>query len=265
MARYVSLFLLVLALAAPVSANHSWGGYHWARTSNPFTLKVGDNVSTQWDSILNTTISDWTQSTVLNLTKVTGGAAGNCKGTTGRDEVCNSTYGNNGWLGIASISVTGGTHITLGTVKLNDTYFNTSTYNTTAWRNLVSCQEVGHTLGLDHQDENFNNANLGTCMDYTNNPGTNQHPNKHDYDELVIIYTHLDSSTTVGAAVPNGSAMPTVAGDDMEQPWHWGTPVAWDGAGRANVYILDRGDGEKIVTRVVWTLETNPNRGGPNQ
>ena len=86
--------------------------------------------------------------------------------------------------------------------ELNDTYFNTSTYNTTAWRNLVSCQEVGHTLGLDHQDENFNNANLGTCMDYTNNPGTNQHPNQHDYDQLVTIYSHLDSTTTVGAAAP---------------------------------------------------------------
>jgi hypothetical protein len=39
------------------------------------------------------------------------------------------------------------------------------------------CQEVGHTFGLDHQDENFNNTNLGTCMDYTNDPSTNQHPN----------------------------------------------------------------------------------------
>jgi hypothetical protein len=26
------------------------GNYHWARTSNPFTLKLGDNVSSAWDS-----------------------------------------------------------------------------------------------------------------------------------------------------------------------------------------------------------------------
>src|SRR5213596_2171882 len=57
--RYPILFLLVLALAVPAFANHSWGGYHWARTSNPFTLKVGDNVTSPWDGILNTTISDW--------------------------------------------------------------------------------------------------------------------------------------------------------------------------------------------------------------
>ena len=68
------------------------------------------------------------------------------------------------------------------------------------------CQEVGHTFGLDHQDENFNNANLGTCMDYTNDPSTNQHPNKHDYDELITIYSHLDSTTTVGAIAPASQA-----------------------------------------------------------
>jgi hypothetical protein len=261
--RYSILFLVVLALAVPAFANHSWGGYHWARTSNPFTLKVGDNVTSQWDGILNTTISDWSQSTVVDLTKVAGQATGRCKGTSGRDEVCNGTYGNTGWLGVASISVTGGTHITLGTVKLNDTYFNTSTYNTTAWRNLVSCQEVGHTLGLDHQDTNFNNANLGTCMDYTNDPSTNQHPNKHDYDELVTIYTHLDSFTTISALLPGGAStlsLPTAPGDDLEAPWQWGTPVAWDGAGRANVFVLDRGEGEQVITRVVWTPDGDRDR-----
>ena len=76
--RYPVFFLLILVLAVPAFANHSWGGYHWARTSNPFTVKVGDNVTSQWDGILNTTISDWSSSTVLNLTKVTGQAAGRC-------------------------------------------------------------------------------------------------------------------------------------------------------------------------------------------
>ena len=66
-------FLGALALAAwasSTSANHSWGGYHWARSSNPFTLKLGDNVSASWDSYLVTTSSDWSQSTVLDTTIV---------------------------------------------------------------------------------------------------------------------------------------------------------------------------------------------------
>jgi hypothetical protein len=165
----------------------------------------------------------------------------------GRVEVCNSTYGNNGWLGIAQVWASG-SHITQGTVKLNDTYFNTPTYNTIAWRNLVSCQEVGHTLGLDHQDENFNKANLGTCMDYTNNPSTNQHPNSHDYDELAIVYQHLDGSTTVGQSV---NQMPPAANDIvLEGPRQWGKLMRQQG--RYVLYELDFGNGHKVFTFVVW-------------
>ena len=36
-------------------------------------------------------------------------------------------------------------------------------------------------------------------MDYTNNPITNQHPNAHDYEELDLIYAHLDTNTTLAA------------------------------------------------------------------
>jgi len=151
---FAAILGLMLGTSA-ASANHSWGGYHWARTSNPFTLKLGDNVTAAWDSTLITTSSDWSQSTVLDTTIVAGQSKGRCRATSGRVEVCNSTYGNNGWPGLASISITGGTHIEQGTVKLNDTYFNTATYNTTAWRNLVMCQEVGHMFGLAHQDEAF--------------------------------------------------------------------------------------------------------------
>jgi hypothetical protein len=236
----------ILLLPAQAQASHSWNGYHWARTSNPFTLKVGDNVSATWDSVLRTTSSDWSKSTVLDTAVVTGLASRkNCRPTTGRVEVCNSTYGNNGWLGVAQIWASG-KHITQGSVKLNDTYFNTAKYNTTAWRNLVSCQEVGHTLGLDHQDENFDNANLGTCMDYTRDPSTNQHPNQHDYDELATIYRHLDSITTVGSALP-GAAQ--AVGSDAQG---WGRMVAGSHASGQSTYVLDLGSGNQIVTFVTW-------------
>jgi hypothetical protein len=248
----VLMFAAAFAAATcpnPASADHSWGGYHWARTSNPFTVKLGSNVSSAWGSILSTTSSDWSASDVLNTTIVTGGAKPrNCRPTAGRVEVCNSTYGSTGWLGVAQIWITDGTHITQGTVKLNDTYFNTPTYNSTAWRNLVSCQEVGHTFGLDHQDENFNNANLGTCMDYTNDPSTNQHPNKHDYDELDIIYSHVDDATTVGLrAAP--SAMFQI---DFDTPAQWGQRVSASENGLVEKYELDFGGGNKVLTFVIW-------------
>jgi hypothetical protein len=234
------------ALASAAYANHSWNGYHWARTANPFTVQVGDNVAAQWSTTLNTTVADWSKSTVLDLTKVAGQAKGRCRPTAGRVEVCNDTYGNNGWLGVAQIWLESGSkHIVEGTVKLNDTYFNSPTYNTPAWRNLVSCQEVGHTLGLDHQDENFDNPNLGTCMDYTRDPSSNQHPNQHDYDELVTIYSHLDDHTTVGATVAKSQAQSENA-----------SPVAVERSDRiSNSTITETfADGSKRVTHVIWAL-----------
>jgi hypothetical protein len=243
--RLLGTALLAVAISALPSlalGSHSWGGYHWARTSNPFTLKVGDNVRSNWDTYLRTTNSDWSQSTVLDLTTVPGAAKGrNCRPSAGRVEVCNAAYGNNGWLGIAQIWITGGSHITQGSVRVNDTYFNTSSYNTPAWRNLVMCQEVGHTLGLDHQDENFTNPNLGTCMDYTNNPGTNQHPNTHDYEELEIIYGHADSTTTVGS-ITNGFG--NASG--------WGQLVSSSASSQSSIYRLDLGNGQSVLTHVIW-------------
>ncbi len=256
--RIALVTLAVGALTAAVYANHSWGGYHWARTANPFTLKLGDNVNSTWDPILATTSSDWSVSSVLNTTIVAGGTrAKNCRPTAGRIEVCNANYGNNGWLGIAQIWITGGVHITQAITKVNDTYFNTPTYNTPAWRNLVMCQEVGHDFGLDHQDENFSNPNLNTCMDYTNSPSSNQHPNAHDYAQLEAIYAHLDASTTVSQSVEKAAAaMPPAMRDlELDGPGQWGRLVRGSRERGHSTHELDFGRGNKVITHVFWVSE----------
>lgn len=249
------IFSLVLFVVAGtlVYATHSWGSYHWARTANPFTLKLGDNVSNGWDAYLGEASSDWSISTVLNTTIVAGGTtARRCQSTSGRVEVCNYRYGFNGWLGVASIWVSG-SHITKGTVKMNDSYFNTSTYNTPAWRRMVMCQEVGHEFGLDHQDENFSNPNLGTCMDYTNDPDgppSNEHPNSHDYEQLEAIYSHVDSITTISQTVSNhfGNGNNGNAADAAE----WGRALRKDSKGRTSLYVRDLGNSEKVFTFILW-------------
>lgn len=255
----VGVFAL-LALGSVASADHSWNGYHWARQSNPFTLKVGDNVNSTWDPHLDIAISDWSQSVVLDLTKVAGGAnPKNCRPTAGRIEVCNSRYGNTGWLGIAQIWVTGGTHITQGTSKMNDTYFNSPPYNVPAWRQLVMCQEIAHDFGLDHQDEVFNNLNLGSCMDYTNDPDgppSNEHPNLHDFTQLELIYQHLDSTTTVGQAMPNGNGQ-----SNLDNPSDWGRLMRSSRNGRVQVFERDFGGGNKVITHVFWATSEERERG----
>ncbi|MBI3420715.1 MAG: hypothetical protein HY006_01505 [Candidatus Sungbacteria bacterium] len=116
------------------------------------------------------------------------------------------------------------------------------------------CQEVGHTFGLDHQDTNFTNTNLGTCMDYTNDPdGTranqpsNLHPNIHDYDQLGLIYAHLDSVTTVGQTVSQARGNSNAAEADDA-----GKVVRKDSNGRPALYERDLGNGQKLFTFIFW-------------
>lgn len=253
----IGVALFFTAFAVNVSANHSWGSYHWARTSNPFTLKLGDNLSSSWDPYLVTTSADWSISSVLDTTIVTGGAnPKNCRATSGRVEVCNSKYGNNGWLGLAQIWVSG-THIVQGVTKVNDTYFNLTQYNTPAWKNLVMCQEVGHTLGLDHQDEIFDNTNLGTCMDYTSNPDSNQHPNAHDYEQLEAIYSHLDGFTTVQSGtqkLPLGQSISKgISNSDFGDRSEWGKELRNNG--HIALYERDFGGGNKLLTFIILAEE----------
>jgi hypothetical protein len=236
-----------IAVAIPAQASHAWANYHWARTSNPFTLRLDNNVTSAWTTYLNQASADWTASVVLNTTVVSGsfGSRTYCTPTTGHVEVCNAAYGSNGWLGIASISITTGNHISRAYVKVNDTYFNQAQYNTVPYRRLVMCQEVGHTFGLGHQDENQTNPNLGTCMDYTRDPDgppSNEHPNSHDFSQLQSIYNHTDSFNT-----------PTLAGPlAADSPASWGTLVKGSAGHGVSTYVREHGRGNYTVTHVFW-------------
>ena len=215
----LSLAIAGLSVFASTAAATPWinpstgNPYHWARTANPFTVKLGSDVTGAWTTYLNGVSGGWskygtltdyigtfTTTNPLRTTVVTGLTTGRkCRATKGRVEVCDATYGNNGWLGLASIWVSGD-HITQGTVKLNDFYYSSgSFYDTPIWRGAVTCQEVGHTFGLDHQDTS--GANFHTCMDYANTPDAwNTHPDRYDYSTLVDDYAHLDSTNTIAAA-----------------------------------------------------------------
>jgi hypothetical protein len=229
------------ALASTAAAGHSWNDYHWARQSNPFDVLLGDNVSSSWDSYLRTASSDWSADTAgnpVNMPVTAGQATGKqCRPTSGRVEVCNAAYGNRGWLGVATIWISAG-HITQGTTKVNDTYYQTPKYDTPFWRGAVMCQEIGHTIGLDHQDES--GADLHTCMDYATNPDAdNTHPNRHDYEQLAAIYSHLDSTTTVGLSAQPGA-----------QPYR---TERRDGR-RTSKIVEHFADGSKRITFIYWAV-----------
>ncbi|HKC03338.1 MAG TPA: hypothetical protein VKC17_08550 [Sphingomicrobium sp.] len=264
---------VALGAMVPASATNSWGGYHWAGNGSNVTIKVNKAITSQWTTSVNNSISDWNASNELTLTNQNapaGTSAKKCSPIAGQILVCNSAYGRRGWLGIASIWLQSGTlHITQATTKLNDSYHDSAPYNSPEWRALVACQEIGHDFGLDHQDETFDNPNLGTCMDYTNNPlgpPANTSPNNHDYQELNIIYNHDDGYTTVtastnfgirqvGKAVPQSSSDAGI-GDTMAA---WGRAIHRDAKGRPDVFVKDLGGGRKVLSHVFWALEAKGN------
>lgn len=259
MFRKLLMFLVVLVIgissASVVYASHSWGGYHWARTSNPFALKLGDNVSGAWDGHLTTTSNAWSSNTwgILDVldTKVVAGLGGkNCKAQTGRVEVCSRKYGNNGWLGLAQIWVSGN-HITKGTAKMNDTYFNLPLYNNDNEKLHVMCQEVGHTLGLGHTSED--GSSQKTCMDYSSDPASTL-PNAHDYNILESIYAHLDESTTISATKSAGASA-LAQGDDFTNASEWGKAIRYSSDGKPSLYARDLGNRQKVFTFVIWAKE----------
>lgn len=254
----VVLLIAIVAVPATLFATHSWGGYHWARQTSQFTLKLGDNMTTaDWKSHLSSSSANWNSGNSAVLTAIVPGTSNKrCSMVAGTTQVCNGRYGNNGWLGLASINITGGTHITQGSAKMNDTYFDTATYNNPNEREHVVCQEIAHTFGLDHQSTDGSSQN--SCMDYFSNTGANAgstlstKPNAHDFEELNIIYAHLDSTTTV-AAKTNPAAS---ASDVSNDPNSWGQLISQSRNGRSSTYERIENDGSKTVTHVYWTIET---------
>jgi hypothetical protein len=200
------------------------GGWHWARTSNPFIMKLGNNLTTDtWKGYLRSAAgvdannkavtdgeNDWNQEeTYTNFTYddtadfsiEPGGTLSNlrkCRPTAGRVEVCNYTYGKTGWVGLTS-AYASSNHITQASVKLNDTYLNRSGYNNKIWRLGTLCHELGHTLGLDHVEKD-------SCMDSVSNPTlADTYPNQHDYEQLMDVYGHCDSSSGCTTGTTQGT------------------------------------------------------------
>ena len=237
----LSLSIGSLLAASSASATHSWNGYHWARTTSSFTLHTLDstvaNSNANWPALLQTAASQWSQSTKLDLAVAaysnTSTARKRCSAVAGKIRVCNASYGQNGWLGLASINLDSNGHISQGTAKMNDSY--TSSWTDPNEAKHVMCQEVGHTFGLDHQSTDGSTQN--TCMDYSQSP-TSTAPNQHDYDELVTIYSHTDSyngySTTSplsAAAAHNEMAGEVPMGHLVHGDAFYETWVAPDGKG----------------------------------
>lgn len=253
------------AVAVPVMANHSWGSYHWATTDNVVTIPVFDRTSGVWKNqsafgdgnFVKVAVDDWNASPNIQSSLTTAAADPACPMFANEIHVCNGAYGNTGWVGIASISVSRGRsgHIVAGITKLNDYYFEQPYYNNHTWRQLVTCQEIGHDYGLGHQNENFSTDLTSSCMEYTNLPAGNEHPDGHDMEQLALIYNHDGSGggTTDPAPGPGSKGGKKNLGVVGNGPSDWGQAVAFDAHGRANVFKRSTASYD-IITHVTWAV-----------
>lgn len=261
LAVVIALGGVYITVSETALASHSWGNYHWARTTPQFTLRLGDNLTNaSWKSHLAQTSSDWNSGNTPILTAVIAGTSNKrCAMVSGTTQVCNGTYGKNGWLGLATINLTGGVHITQGSAKMNDSYFNMPTYNNPNEKLHVICQEVAHTFGLGHQSTD--GSSQDSCMDYFSNTGANAtstlstKPNQHDFDQLNIIYGHTDSFNTVFSA----ATASTADVDISDEPSSWGQLMSQSKQGRSSYYLRHNRDGSQTLTHVFWTIEAATN------
>ena len=223
------------------TANHSWGSYHWARTSNPFTLKLDNNVTTAWTPTsppplltgLPPPCSTRAIITAIGLSEhaVSPAPAGSRSAT--------ATYGNNGWLGVARSRSAATHHPAHGQAQRH--LLQHSDLQHAPWRQPRHVPRGRPHVGLDHQDVNFDQHEPRDLH------GLHQHTGPRTSTRTRTTTTscrpstaHLDSTTTVGASA---GFLPDACPVSPSPP-----------ANQVNrsTYRTDLGDGHALVTHIFW-------------
>jgi hypothetical protein len=240
--------LVAGALPQGAAGNHRWGNYHWARKNNPIRIQIIDSMSSAWDARLRAVNADWNASPVLENSVVGGSVSAStrraCPPVSGKIRACDANYGANGWLGLATIRVSGGRHIVDGTTKMNNHYFRQSGYNNEAARRHVLCQEIGHLFGLGHDRQSVTCMNDVAGISHPSYQYPTNNGSAHDFALLNAIYGHADGSTTVAS---RQASSPTWA------PWV-PDPIG-RGKGGSSIFVRDLDNGQFVVTHVLWADE----------
>ena len=115
-----------------------------------------------WNYHFTAALNEWTNQGNVVIYEVEPGNDSfelryECPPIEGKVRICNSDYGQTGWLGIASWWTNDDGYITQATVKMNDRHI----YEPIELRHLL-CHELGHPLGLGHPS--IDGSSQATCM-----------------------------------------------------------------------------------------------------
>mmetsp|Transcript_9924 Transcript_9924/g.14033 ORF Transcript_9924/g.14033 Transcript_9924/m.14033 type:complete len:361 (-) Transcript_9924:2472-3554(-) len=166
------------------NTTHEWDN---GNGKNGLSLTIWNALEENWQKEYEVALHDWENGDPDALTLTSRRVNIDeqaCEQTRGVMRVCSGNFGDTKWLGLNEVLKVGN-YIVSSVAKMNEYYLaNANIYE----RQYTMCHEFGHGFGLPHTDENFYNRDLGNCMDYTDNPRNNLHPDRSNYARLAEVY-----------------------------------------------------------------------------
>jgi len=165
----------------------------WKSDGAGLRLQIINNLDadSDWNEHMESSISEWNngEPDAVTLNIRTMAADPECRAVRQAMKVCNANYGPTDWRGVNQILLQDD-YIITSLAKMNDYYLEGTNK---AQKQYTMCHELGHGLGLGHSDENFHNVDLGNCMDYTERPQNNMHPDESNFNTLEELYGNVNN------------------------------------------------------------------------